>query len=237
MALKSFFILYPGLPAPQHFKPGHAPLLLAQQDLWAEVRQCGPSLLFRVRSEQKGNEGDRLQVGDTLESCVGLVDSSTRWRAAFRMAGVLIGAVRHAPLAQACTNALQFAATSHPASVSAAQRHAVAMDLFRVADTEATDTQPAAMPYERVITKGLADLVQADNDYDAAYMTPFEAALCPFSEDGQEAQFAARMGSLETYTGAVLLDQAFARLAERMPAWLFVKMPTLTLAGTEAEET
>jgi hypothetical protein len=232
MALRNFLVLYPGLPRPDQFRADATPPLLTQQDLWREVRSCGPSLVFRVQSEQRGAEGDRMQPTDHVESCVGLVDSSTRWRTAFRMAATIVQAVRHPPLEQALQNALQFTVGSHPASVPPLQRQRVANELMRTATAEATDAVPAALQHEQLIAQGLANLLQADNDYDASYMTPFEV-LCPFSEEKSPALYESRQYALETYSGAVLLDQAFNRLMERMPAWAFVKMPEISPSDQE----
>jgi len=236
MALKNFLILYPGIVPPNKFTSNVAPLLLTQQDLWREVRQCGPSLLFRVRSEQKGAEGDRLTTADILESCVGVVDSTTRWRTAFRMASVSVAGIRHPGLAAACQQALQFTAGQHPASVAAVARHKVAAELQQIATAEPKDGQPAPSGYEQGIAYELANLVQADNDYDASWLTPFERSLNPFSEAESPQAFAARTYGVESYAGAVLLDQAASRLMERMPQWAFVRMPALVPAGAEPDE-
>jgi hypothetical protein len=236
VALKNFLILYPGIVPPNKFTSNVAPLLLTQQDLWREVRQCGPSLLFRVRSEQKGAEGDRLTTADTLESCVGVVDSTTRWRAAFRMASVAIGGVRHPGLAAACQKALQFAAGQHPASVLAVQRHMMANELQQIIQAEPKEGQPAPSAYEQSIAYELANLIQADNDYDASWLTPFGRSLNPFSEAESPQAFAARTYGVESYAGAVLLDQAASRLMEKMPQWAFVRMPALVPAGAEQDD-
>ena len=68
-------------------------------------------------------------------------------------------------------------------------------------------------------------LIQADNDYEAAQLVPFVGALRPFAPD--TAEWSARTATLDTMAGAALLTEAANRLSERLPAWLFAKMPEL----------
>lgn len=230
---RSFFCFYPGLPSPDRFRVGPAPLLLSLQDLWDEARGAVPSLIFRVRSESE--PGANLTVGDKLESCVGMIDSATRWRSVFNMTRTAINAVRHPVLAEACLKAMQFISTQHPAAVSPAQRHGILMEIIRIAETQ-QEGQPDANPFEKEVARGVGGLVMCDNDIEAASITPFVRSYCPFDKDTQKSEFHQRMASIETVAGSVLLSEAANRLSERLPSWCWAAMPELKPPGAPDRE-
>lgn len=235
MATRSYFVLFAGVQAAQTFKPslrlpapGQLPLL-TQQDLWEQCRQAPPSLIFRVRSESDPLAD--LASADKLESCVGVVDAITRWRVVFNMTRQLVTAIRQPALRQACTQAMTFVSSQHPASVSTEQRSAIIGELMKIVQ-EGSEGQPAPNAFEQRVGASVARLVGADNDVEAAHYVPFVEALCPFNQDTQRAEFGARMATIETLSGGVLLTEAATRLSERQPSWLFSAMPSLE-AGTD----
>lgn len=222
MATKSYFILQPAAP-PQNFTPRHGSQLLAIQDLWEAARQPAQALIFRVRSE---SEPDATFSGeDRLESCVGLVDASTRWRSVADMARHPIAAIRHPQLAQACGNALQFLSSQHPANVSPAQRQAIAGELMKIVEGAAAEEPVTLTRFEAMIANHVAALAQADNDVEAAFCVPMVRAFNQYDPEKQRSEYMARQSTVETMSGAVLLSEAANRLSERMPAWHFAEMP------------
>lgn len=213
--MKTFYILYPGLHKPANFEPQVAPVLLAQQDLWQASRGAQPSLIFRVRTDS--DHGERFGEYDRLESCVGLVDSVTRWRGVFRHAGYALSAIRTPALADVCSKALQVVASQHPSAVSMMARRQMADNIAQVAE--------GAASFEQVVALSIAAVVMADSDYEAAMVVPFGHAFMPYSEKDEPEEFRARLATIETMAGAMLLTEAASRLAERIPEWLGAKMP------------
>jgi hypothetical protein len=228
--MRSFFIIYPQLCLPKDFKPQVAPELLTQQDLWQEARRGYPALLFRVRSSS--DPGVALSASDRLESCVGLIDSTTRWRVVFSMARSMLNVVQHPQMKDVLTKALQFISSVHPASVTVDTRRAVVNDIAQLLSREGDD---APADIEKMIAAHVAQLVGADNDVEAAQMVPFTRVLCPFSSETQREEFQARMATLETVAGAVLMTEASNRLGERIPQWLVAPMPRLEVSGAAEE--
>lgn len=216
--LRSFFVFSGGVVAPANFKPNFTPLLTIQ-DLWEYGRQMPPSLLFRVRAGGDAGTPFDPTSGDRLESCVGLLDSATRWRCVFNMTRTAINAIRQPVLAEACNKAMAFLSTSHPASIVPNQRIAIAQELIKIADETEGVTR-----FEAYCARGVAQLAQYDNDAEAAIAVPFASAYCPFPEGPEQSS---RVTTVETMAGAVLLTETANRLAERAPQWISSEMPNL----------
>jgi hypothetical protein len=227
---RSFFILAtgPNIRSPKDFRLNYAPQLLTQQDIWAASRQCPPSLLFRVRSNS-GLPGEPLKQEDKLESCVGLVDAATRWRSVFKMTNTALAGIHEPQLAQICQGCIQFLTTQHPAAIASAARRQAGENIMKAASGEGVNGA------EQRIAQGIAALAQADNDIEASYLLPFVQAYMPYSEEDQPAEFSARLQTIETVSGAVLISEAQARLAERYPIWMFVPMPAIQLTDPSAK--
>lgn len=230
MATKSYFVLQPAAP-PQNFTPRHGSQLLAIQDLWEASRQPAQALIFRVRSER---EFEAVFSGeDRLESCVGLVDASARWRSVADMARHPIAAIRHPQLAQACGNALQFLSSQHPANVTPAQRQAIAGELMKIVEAAAAEEPPTLTRFEAMIANHVAALAQADNDVEASFCVPMVRAFNQYDPEKQRPEYMARQSTVETMSGAVLLSEAANRLSERMPMWHFAEMPKVAVSKKE----
>lgn len=220
---RSFFVLYPGLKAPNQFKANYLPVRLTQQDIWEASRLAPPALLFRVRSVD-GTPLTPMTPNDKLESCVGMVDAATRWRCVFRMAAIALNGIRDTKLAEVCNNAMQFISTQHPAGVAQAMRRKIAEDIMTAAGAEAVNG------FEQRVAAGIASLALADSDVEAAHLLPFTQAFMPYSEQEQPEEFRARDATIATISGSVLVVEAAVRLAERLPQWMFSPMPALQVA-------
>lgn len=222
---RSYFALFPGVQAPGQFKALAGAELLTISDVWDAARKSPPALLFRVRSENE--PGDAVVPEDTLESCVGVVDAATRWRSVWEMSRQMINAVRQPSLRQLCGNAMQFISSQHPASVTQDQRVAIIGELMKIVE-QGVEGQPAPSGFEKEVAVGIARLVGADNDIEAAHYIPFTGALNPFGDGIEAPQASARNATIETMSGAVLLTYAAGRLSERAPQWIASAMPTLS---------
>lgn len=207
----------PGLQGPAEFTPRPAKLL-GLQDLWNVARQAPPALLFRIRTEAGMPGGDVTPV-DRLESCIGMVDSVVRWRAAFRMAGIALSGVREPELLKVCTDALRFISTQHPSMISQPDRR-------QMLEAIATSAQRDEVNgFEQRVAGGIARVTQAESDYDVAHVTPFVDAFMPFAPGSEEE--IGRLATIETLAGATLINEAQMRLSERAPSWMFASMPSL----------
>lgn len=222
---RSYFALLPGVLPPQQFKAVVGAELLTISDVWAAARKSPPALLFRVRSESE--PAAAVGAVDLLESCVGVVDAATRWRSVWEMARQMIIAIRQPALRQLCTQAMQFISTQHPAGVTQDQRLVIIGELMKVAE-QGVEGQPPATGFEKEVAVGVARLVGADNDVEAAHYVPFSAALNPYAPEEQQPQFSARAATLEVMSGAILLTHAANRLSERAPQWIAAAMPALS---------
>jgi hypothetical protein len=139
------------------------------------------------------------------------------------MTRTAISAVRHPILAKACLDVMTFVAGQHPANVTPAQRSAFVEGIAKAAQEQMDGAE--ASDFEKHVALTVAQLAQADSDIEAAHFVPFVGAFCPFKRDTPEA--AARLASIETMTGAVLLSEAANRLSERLPAWHSAEMPSV----------
>lgn len=230
MALRTYFTLQPGIPLPQDFKPQGVPLL-ALQDLWEASRPCPPSLLFRVRSESEA--GAPFSTEDRIESCVGLIDAVVRWRVVFRMLGDAVASIQHPQLKEICGAALQFAATRHPATVSTRDRDEIVAALMKLL---AEDGDGAPHIFEKLLADAVGRLAVADNDVEAAAVVPAVRAFCPFDPERQRIEYAGRMATLETLSGATVLVEAQRRLSERLPIWHVAAAPAVVPSGAPPRE-
>lgn len=222
--MRSFFTLIPGLqsPAAGSIQVMGSPELVVLGDLWEVARKAPRSLLFRVRTSQ-GADARSLAEGDRLESCVGVVDAATRWRAVFRMSGPALAAIPQPALRQACTQALAFVSSTHPAAVTPEQRGGAIGAIAHCIEAPA-EGQPEVTKLAQEIARGIARIVAADNDIEAAHYVPFVEALNDYPEAERE-EHAARLASIHTVAGAILLAEAANRLAEVAPMWIGARCP------------
>jgi len=215
--MRSYFVIHPGVVMPSQFEWRVAPKLLTFSELWNEARQVGQALLFRVRSDSE--PGAELGPNDIPESCIGLIDSAVRWRAAFYMARNARNVIRSPELAQACQNAMNFVSGQHPAAVNIDARMAVASNIDAAIGT-LKNTGPEAV-FAAQVARSMIGLVMADNDYEAAACTPFAEAYMSDRPNDVDA----RMQTIDTVASSIFLAEAALRLSERLGIWVTAEMP------------
>src|SRR5262245_42100941 len=224
----TYYVLSVGLYEPQSFRWGRTTPLLTMGDLWEARRSVPPCLLMRVRSDAGPNE--EMTTADELESIVGIVDPTVRWRASLAMARAALIGLRNPALSDACWKAMAVI-NQHPAQTVMMQRQAAVMAV-REAMESLPQGQPGAM-FEAAIAHGLCQFVMADNDYEAAAATPFEAMHMMNIDARDQVQVGRRSATLEALSGSVVLGAAYERLMERLPAWHFTRAPKVMPPGAE----
>lgn len=229
--MRTMFAITRGLFAPESFKWVAAPELLTINDLWESVRTSPPGLLIRVRTDSE--PGAEMTTADKVESVIGLIDSTTRWRAALGMFRSHISAIRNESLAQACWGAYGMMLSKHPAAITQPERQAVIKAIS--AAVESLPKELMQSVFEGQIAASAARFVMADNDTEAAYAVPFVQALALNIDTKDREKLAARLGTIETMAASALISEAHNRLSERAPEWLFVPPPALAPTGSEPE--
>lgn len=225
------FAITRGLFAPESFKWVAAPELLTINDLWEAVRTSPPGLLMRVRTESE--PGAEMTTADVVESVIGLIDSTTRWRSALSMFRGHISAIRNDSLVQACWGAYGMMLSKHPAAITQPERQAAIKAIS--AAVESLPKELMQSVFESQIAASAARFVMADNDTEASYAVPFAQSLAINIDTKDREKLAARLGTIETLAASVLITEAHGRLAERAPEWMFVPPPALAPTGSEPE--
>lgn len=227
---RTCYALYPGFARPDNISWTHAPELLAPGDLWEHVRKTPiPGLLFRVRTENE--PGANMETGDRIESCVGMVDSTVRWRAALAMARASLFSLRNSAIINACGNAMGLLTSRHPAVILTPERQQAQQAIREAVDGVKVGNPQEA--YEAAVAHGVARLMMVDNDFEAASLVPFNQSWLINVKPDDRAALDQRMTTLEVVASSVVLVEAVARLHERMPEWLYSKMPEVTVPGAE----
>lgn len=226
------FAITNGLFAPESFKWVSAPELLSINDLWEATQSTRPGLLIRVRTESQ--PGAEMTTADQVESVIGLIDSTTRWRAALSILRGHIAAIRTESLVQACWSSYAMLMQKHPAAITQPERQA-AIAAIRTA-VESLPKELMQSVFEGQIAAGVARFITADNDVEAAYAVPFVQAMALGIDTKDKQKVHARLGTIETLAASVLITEAAGRLAERVPDWLFVPPPSMVPTGAETQE-
>lgn len=227
--MRTLFAITRGLFAPESFKWVAAPTLLSINDLWEAASATPPGLLIRVRTES--DPGADMTTADTVESVIGLIDSTTRWRAALGMFRGHVSAIRTESLAQACWAAYGMLLSKHPAAITQPERQNMIKAISAAVETLPTELMQSV--FEGQIAAAAARFVMADNDMEAAYAVPFARALGLNVDNKDRDKLGARLATIETMAASVLITEAHGRLAERAPEWLYVPPPALTPTGSE----
>lgn len=227
--MRTMFAITNGLFAPESFKWVSAPELLAINDLWDTTQSARPGLLIRVRTESE--PGAAMTTSDSVESVIGLIDSTTRWRAALSMFRWHVAAIRNEALAQACWGAYAMLMQKHPAAITQPERQA-AIGAIRNA-IESLPKELMQSVFESQIAASAARFIMADNDVEAAYAVPFVQSLVLGIDVKDKQRVAARLATVETMAASVLITEAAGRLSERAPEWMFVPPPAMTPTGAE----
>lgn len=230
--MRTMFAVTRGLFAPESFKWVAAPELLTINDLWEACRTMPPGLLIRVRTESE--PGAEMTTADKVESVIGLIDSTTRWRASLGMFRSHISAVRNESLSQALWASYGMMLQKHPAAITTPERQGVIKAISTAVESLPTELMQSV--FEGQIAASAARFVMADNDVEAAYAVPFVQALALSLGDGKDRdKVNARMATIETLAASALMSAAHDRLAERAPEWLYVPPPGLAPTGSEPE--
>lgn len=225
--MKTMFAISRGVFAPESFRWIAPPELLLIGDLWDAVRSSPPGLLMRVHTNAQ--PGASLQEGDTVESVIGIIDSTSRWRASLALVRGHLAAIRNSNVQQACWASYSMLMQKHPAAIMQPERQA-AVDAIRNA-VESLPKELMQSVFESQIAAGLARFIMADNDVEAAQAVPFERSMMlGIREVGGSPRMDAREATIDVLASGVLLTEAHARLAERAPEWLFVPMPAVSFS-------
>lgn len=205
--------------------------LIAINELWQEVQTNADNLLvFRVRSEQQ--PGEYIGKDDEIEWCAGLIDASTRWRIAGNMVRIGLSSLRALTLQQACMNAFGMVISKHQAVITSTERHGAALAIQgQIVEAEKGATTRQSL-YEIEIAKATINFVLASDEHEAIGSLP---ALAPLMWNvpsvAQEPETSGpgkiRRASVLAMASSMLLGEAWARLNERLPEWLYSPMPTL----------
>jgi hypothetical protein len=224
--MRSFFALAANAGSPNRFvvDPQYTSPLLAINDIWEEVnRMQATLLLMRVRSES--SVGERLRPGDQIESVIGLIDSSVRWRMAATSVRIAIQSIRTPGLAGVCFAALGALVSKHQASFTIQEKQGIAASIRNEIDKLADDKTRQSL-YECEVAQMLLRFVFADNEYEATSMLPYLSIYMLNRMDGDE-EGAIRTMTMGTVYSAMLLVDSFNRLNERLPEWMYWTMPVM----------
>jgi len=225
--MRTLFAITRGAFAPESFRWISAPEIIPMNGLWEAAQTCPPGLLLRVRTN--GDIGASLSSGDVVESVLGIVDSTTRWRAALALLRGHIAAIRNETLKNACWSAYAMMMQKHPASIMVPEREA-AIAAIRAA-VESLPKELMSSVFESQIARGVANFVMTDNDIDAARTVPFINAMILPLDAKDRPRLDHRAASFDVLASGVLMTEAHARLAERVPEWMFVPMPAFEQDG------
>ena len=229
---RTYFTIMPGVQPPQTFRWGHAPKLIPINDLWDESRKVMSGLVWRIRSN--GTAGDSMSAGDHIESCIGIVDSTSRWRASAGIARMMVSSIRNPALSGACWNALGLLMNKHPAAIMTPERQAASTQVREA--LEGIKGDGAQEHYESSVGATIVRLLFCDNDLDAMGVVPNETSFMvnlrlTGDNKAETVDVDARIGTVEVLSAGILLSESFGRLCERAPDWLWSRLPTLPTAA------
>lgn len=230
---RSYFILLDRVPKPGELNWTSVPTLLTISDLWDAARTTHAGLLFRVRSDK--SPGDDLGTGDRIESCAGLIDPSSRWRAVAALARLGLNSLQFAPLAQACWQAYGMISTKHPASIAPGERMAVVGEIRAAMDKIPEDAGPQGH-HEAGVGAMMIRLTHCDSDLEAVMVVPNRAGMMINVDPTNEGGVQERMASIDIEASAFMLCEAKGRLSEKAPGWLYAPMPALPQASAVSPE-
>jgi hypothetical protein len=215
--MKTAYVISPGLQLPANFQWRGAPIILSQGGLWDAMKTLPSGLVFRVRTEQ--NVGDALNGVDRIESAVGMLDSTSRWRACLALIRIALSGLRVPDTAEACWNVFNMMMNKHPASVLMTERQTLAAQL-RIATDKLPPDDPRSS-YEAQCAGMCMRLAFADNDIEVAHIVPYSSIYMVNGQEHPED----REATVEVISSGVFLAESFARMSEKAPEWLFSPLP------------
>jgi len=226
--VKTAYLIVPGLQHPETFLWRNASPILAQPQLWEAMRTVAVGLLFRIRTEQ--NVGGTLRAEDRIESAIGLIDSTSRWRASLGIIRTALTAIRIKEVAEASWAVFNMMVNKHPASVPMQERQQLAQAL-----RTAVEKLPADDPrstFEAAIAAMMVRLAFAENDVEVAHIVPFSPIYTVNAGNYVED----REATVDVLASSMLFCESFGRLCEKAPEYLFLPLPTTTSLAAALEE-
>ncbi len=220
--MKTAYIITPGIQLPDSFQWRNAPVIHAQPGLWDAMKGMSSGIVFRVRTEQ--NVGDRLNGTDLIESAVGIVDSTARWRACLAVIRIALSGLRIPEINEACWNVFGMMTNKHPAAIAMQERQTLAGNLRTAMEKLPADDARAA--FEGQVAAMCMRLAFAENDVEVAHIVPYGSIYVVNALDQQED----REATVEAVASSIFLSEAFGRLFEKAPEWMFGRLPA-TPAG------
>lgn len=215
--MKTAYVIVPGLQHPESFSWRNASPILSQPQLWESARAVAVGVLFRVRTES--NVGAALSADDRIESGIGLIDSTSRWRACLGIIRTALTGLRIAELAEPSWAVFNMMVGKHPASVPMQERQQLAQGLRSVIEKLPGDDPRAA--FESAVAAMMIRLAFCENDVEVAHVVPFTPVYTTnagsYSDD--------REATVEVLASSMLLCESFGRLCEKAPEYLFLPLP------------
>lgn len=227
--MRTMFTITRGVFAPESFRWVEPPPILTISDLWEYSRTSPPGMLLRVRTNAEPEQS--LQAGDKIESVIGLIDSTTRWRAALAILRGHLAAVRNKALQQVVWNVFGMMMQKHPATIMQPERQSAVEALAGAVESLPKELMQSV--FEQEIVAGLAQFVMADNDIDAAMIVPLRRAMALNVDTKSREVVGQRIATLDVLASSVLMTEAYARLAERAPEWLYVPAPGVSFGDVQ----
>jgi hypothetical protein len=215
--MKTAYIVSPGLQLPENYQWHATPVILAQPAIWEACKALPGGIIFRVRTE--ANVGDTLSADDRIESAVGLIDTTTRWRACLALIRIALSSLRIQEVSEACWNVFGMMTTKHSATVSMQERQQLAGALRGLMDKLPADDPRAA--YEGQVMAMCMRLAFAENDVEVAHIVPYSSIYMVNGTGNPED----REATVEAMASNVLLAESHARLAEKAPEFLWSRLP------------
>ena len=207
MPLRSFYCVFRA-DMPDRFQPHPTPLLSFAEVFGAVAATQTPVLIARVRSE--GNGGDSFDPNDRIESVIGLVDASVRFRTAHQIARSVVASLGRSE-AGALGQRVLTLLTTHPAVLSDDQRRQAAEACqMMIQGGEGGG-------WAGVVLAGLVPMIWADDLLAAIPLHDWlRAPLGQVDEERRDE----RTVSVDTLSTTIISALAFERLCERLPGWL-----------------
>jgi len=217
--MKTAYVISPGLQLPDSFQWRGQPVILSQPSLWDAMKIMPSGIVFRVRTEQ--NVGDRLNGNDRIESAVGLVDSTSRWRASLALVQIALSGLRIPEVADACWAVFNMILNRHPATLQMPERQQHATALRGLIDKLPAGDPRAA--YEGSCAAMCVRLAFCENDVEAAHICPYTPIYMVNGGDHPDD----REATVEALASSVFLHEAYRRLMEKAPEYAFLPLPRL----------
>jgi hypothetical protein len=220
--MRSAYIVTPGLIAPDRLDLSrYAVPILAQNEFWTAMRTYAIGTVWRIRTEK--SPGENFGAEDRIESAVGLIDSTTRWRASLAIIRTAISSLRSPNMNEACWGVFDMMVNRNPASITQAERTQRSNAVKAV--IESITDRTAQAYHESLVGNMMARVVFAENDIELAQALPFVSAYTANVDPTNKAAMDERGMTVEAMVSAVGLCESFGRLAEKAPELLFASVP------------